>query len=163
MGFRIRFLADDNISLGQELSKCNGNRQVALGVITIGDFNERFEALLGFWGKDDYQAHWQDALGRILRREEISCLITSMADPKTANFITWWPLYREGSAVIVQNHIFFLKDAKGKFDSKNPYTFVQRYRSVNADGQPISQWITSVEDIQEFVREISGTGGVSEK
>jgi hypothetical protein len=151
MGFTIRFLKSDEYPPGKKLVYEANNKKLCLGKITIGDFEETFESSLNFWSKDKYEAQWHDAIIRITEGEDMSCLITSMYDPLLANFLTWWPLYREGRKIIVQNHLFFLEEAKGHFDPENPYAYVKKYEAINEDGEKISQWVTSIDEIREFL------------
>ena len=85
-----------------------------LGRITVGDFTESFHVALDFWSPRDYRASWKRALGRLLSADVIdSCLIASVGDPETANFVTCWPLYRCKEKVYVQNSIIFLDQLEG--------------------------------------------------
>jgi hypothetical protein len=39
--------------------------------------------------------------------------MTSMTDPRTSNFLVYWPMYREGEDVYIQNAIIFLDEIAG--------------------------------------------------
>jgi hypothetical protein len=122
-----------------------------LGLIIIGDFEERFEASLSYWSVKDYQRHWWQALERIKAGEIKSSLITNMYDPQTANFILWWPLYRDGQDVFVQNHVVPMDEINGTFDPVNPYVHVRDRETVNEDGKRISEWKTTVAEIEDYL------------
>jgi hypothetical protein len=79
------------------------NRLMREGVIRIGGFSEAFEASLVYWTEDDYLQQWQQALARLFAGYEHSCLISSIDDPKQARFLIWWPIYRVGDRVYIQN------------------------------------------------------------
>ena len=151
MSFSIQFLNLDDYSPEQRKYYLGKKHNLCLGEITIGGFDEVFESSLAFWSKNEYEVQWKDALARIVKGSRTSCLITTMNDPRRARFLTWWPLYRDGYNVIVQNHLFFIKDAKGQFDPQRPYSFVKEYERINRDGQEISEWITTVVEIEEFL------------
>ena len=101
MSFFIGFVNDeDAIYDDKERFLC--------GAILLGSIEERFLVPLSYWQPIDYEKHWRDALQRILAGEKTSCLITSMYDPSLANFIVWWPMYRVGELIFVQNQILSL-------------------------------------------------------
>ncbi|MDX9742103.1 MAG: hypothetical protein RBT81_13150, partial [Gammaproteobacteria bacterium] len=56
-------------------------KRLAVGTITIGAFTERFEAPLDYWTCKAYEAHWREAVRRIVIGRRRSALITSMLDP----------------------------------------------------------------------------------
>ena len=114
MHFSISFLPERVTSL-------NRGEKAAYGIIQIGDFQERFISSLNFWRIDDYKKHWRKALERVVGGEDRSCLITSLTNPKRANFITWWPIYRKGDSLYFQNQCFFLEKLKTDFDPDDPY------------------------------------------
>ncbi len=122
-----------------------------LGAIRISDFEERFEASLSFWSSADYIAHWRVSLERTINGAEKSCLITSMYDPKSANFIFYWSLYLEDQTVYVQNHLLFLDEINGAFIPMRAYEHVPERRTVSEDGEKISEWKMPIDAIKEFL------------
>jgi len=62
----------------------------------------------------------------------------------------WWPLYRINDQVFVQNHILFFDQLDVPFDPTNPYESV-RPRTTIEDGQEVSEWRVTIEDLQSFV------------
>ena len=122
--------------------------------ITIGDFTERFEASLEFWSKNDYRCHWRTSIRRLTELSELhnkSCLITSLTDPKSANFLFWWPIYRIGDCAYFQNQVLFLDQIVGRFDPNNPYGFVSDRMTVSQVGSPISEWSVPVSSLSRFL------------
>jgi hypothetical protein len=80
-------------------------------------------------------------------------LITTLYDPANANFIFWWPMYRRGEDILVQNQMLLLMEIEELLDPDNPYSFISEYESSNEDGEKISEWKISVEDISRFLEE----------
>jgi hypothetical protein len=116
------------------------------GKIMIDDFEEVFEASLSFWTPEDYERHWKAALKILLEGTDKSCLITSMYDPKTANFLFWWPLYRNDQIVYIRNQILFFDKIAVDFDTTRPYQFVPDRRP----NKQVSEWNIGVEQIRAF-------------
>ncbi len=145
MAFSICFL-DEVVSMDRDMS------ELRLGLIVIGDFEERFEASLSYWAVEDYQKQWKQALERIIAGEPKSSLITSMHDPQNANFVTWWLLYRDGQQVHVQNQLLFMDQISGPYDLANPYVYIPDRETVDEDGNRISEWRTTIAEIEEFLK-----------
>ena len=80
----------------------------------------------------------------------VACLMTSMTDPVTSNFLICWPLYREGEDVYVQNAIVLLDEIEGRFDPGAPWGSVEPRLGVDDDGNRISEWATSMGSLREF-------------
>lgn len=127
--------------------------KASLGLIKIGSFQERFSASLMYWNAEDYERHWKQAVARIIKSSAVSCLITSMLDPATANFIFWWPMYCEGDTVFIQNQILFLDQLPSPFDEHAPFSHVPERKILSEDGEKISEWFVSIKDLESFLRE----------
>lgn len=123
----------------------------SLGIIEIGSFKERFIASLMYWSADDYRRHWKQAIERVLQSSTVSCLITSMLNPKTASLVFWWPMYRVNDTVFIQNHILFFETLQSPFDERNPFSFVPVRRTVDEDGNKISEWSVRISDLEGFL------------
>ncbi len=147
MSFSITFIEDNQDNRNKAHVK-----EMQRGTIVIGEFKETFESPLLFWSVSDYQAHWKQALERIVSGALNSCLITSIYDPGISNFWIWWLLYREGQMVYIQNHLLFLERLKSVLDPLNPYIHIPERRVINEDGQQISEWQTSIKAIEQFLR-----------
>lgn len=63
-----------------------GRDRPAVGSIHLGGFHERFESSLEYWSIADYRDHWRRALGHITTGSGRTALISSMGDPRQANF-----------------------------------------------------------------------------
>lgn len=125
--------------------------EVRFGEIVLGEYVERFEAPTSYWTAEDYQEHWKQAIERIVGGEEKSCLITSMYDPELANFIFWWPIFREGTKVFVQNQVLFLKDDKTPLNPLNPFASIKDRQTLTEDGLLISEWEISISELEFFL------------
>jgi hypothetical protein len=139
--FEIRFLS------APETPAPSGS---AYGEIRIGSFRERFESDLSFWSTSDYERQWRTGASRILQTDR-AALITSMGDPSSANFIRWWPMYRQGEMVIFHEHLLFLEELTTPFDPEMTEKFVRDRETLTEDGQPISEWTTSLDTIRAFL------------
>ncbi|MGH3294143.1 MAG: hypothetical protein ACRDP7_20280 [Trebonia sp.] len=123
----------------------------AFGSITIGDFMETFRVPLGFWEESDYRRSWRQAFEVLSANlHSTSCLMTSMTDPRNSNFLTCWPMYREGEDVYIQNAIIFLDEIEGAFDPAAPWGYVAPRHGIDEDGNKISEWTTSMDSLREF-------------
>jgi hypothetical protein len=135
----------------QEAGEGNGDSAVASGRIVIGDFTETFRIPLGFWDESDYRRSWRRAFEVLnANPHATSCLMTSMTDPGTSNFLTCWPMYREGEDVYIQNALIFLDEIEEDFDLATPWDSVRPREAIDEDGNKISEWITSMGSLREF-------------
>jgi hypothetical protein len=129
--------------------------RVAYGKIVISDFQETFAASLAFWTRDDYDRHWRKALEKLISGADRSALITDYVEPPaypySGGYLFWWPLYRDGDTVYVQSQILFFDQLSQPFSPENPWDSVRDRQVVNGDGQNISEWATTVGDIQYFL------------
>jgi hypothetical protein len=121
------------------------------GFIQLNAYRERFVAPLVYWTVADYRQQWGDGIRRILDGQPRSCLITSMRDPRSANFIQWWPLYRVDDSIYVQNQLLFFAALQGPFVPTDPYPHVSERRTRSEDGEPISEWRVRAADIEQFL------------
>ncbi len=117
------------------------------GVIKIGDFEERFEVSTEFWTPARYESQWAEALSRLGPNSPKSCLITSITDPATANFLFWWPTYLVGQSLHFQNHVLFFSELKGTFDPNNPYPHIPDRSTTSETGEQISEWVIPFSDV----------------
>jgi hypothetical protein len=124
----------------------------ALGSLSLGAFLEDFHASLSYWDRDRYLAQWREGLDRLVNGEIRSAVVTSMYDPRIADYIFWWPMYAIGDSIHLQNQILFLNDLGEPFDEAEPYRFVRERETISEDGQPISEWTVSLSDIETFLR-----------
>ncbi|MEU6826736.1 hypothetical protein ABZ921_39550 [Streptomyces atriruber] len=128
------------------------NGTTAVGRISVGDFSENFPMDLSYWSADDYRDSWVRALRRVDGQSEVdSCLVTSITDPATANFVFCWPVYRRGTDVYVQNSIIFLGELAEEFRPTEPWLSVEPHSTVDEDGNEISEWRTTIGEVRDFL------------
>ncbi len=129
----------------------------AVGEIVLGDFREAFVASLSFWTKKQYEAHWREALNRMVRNVSPSCLITEIYEPGYGHFGFWWPMWRRGHEILVHHQGLLLMEGDEPFDPNNPYGFIQEYYRINEDGHKLSEWRVSVDEISTFLEQAGWT------
>ncbi len=120
-------------------NECRGS-DVCLGQIVLGSFVEKIEAPLEYWNIEQYEHHWGNAVELAVESGVDSCLITSITDPASANHISWWPLYVNGSDLRVQNQLLFLDELDASFDISRPELSLRQRETVSDLGEPISEW-----------------------
>ncbi|MCX4452872.1 hypothetical protein OOK58_12335 [Streptomyces sp. NBC_01728] len=126
------------------------------GRIVVGDFTEAFPMDLTFWDSEHYEKSWANALRRLEGADvATSCLVSSITDPKTANFVFCWPLYRIRDDVFAQNSLIILNELDNAFDPESPWLSVGPREIVDEDGNKISEWRTDIGTVREF-RAVSG-------
>lgn len=131
----------------------------AIGRIVIGDFDDAFEADLSYWSGADYRRSWSTAIEHLLGGADVSCLVTSLPEPSTANFVFTWPLYREGGTVYVQNKILFLEELGEPFQPEEPWLSIGPRNTTTEEGWEISQWETTLPDLRDYLsRQKENTG-----
>ncbi len=136
---------------------------VAVGKIRLGDYCEAFHAELGFWVIEDYEKSWETALNRLVDGTSTSCLVASLTDPQTSNFVVTWPLYRSGDEVYIQNRYLFLEQLEHDFDPAAPWESVSPRSVVNEDGDQISEWQVRVADVRAFLKKKKWIHGMEPK
>ncbi|WP_328411548.1 hypothetical protein OG542_15905 [Streptomyces violaceus] len=131
----------------------------AVGRITVRDFGESFPMDLTYWDVENYQASWIRALRRLERGDgATSCLISSITNPATSNFVFCWPLYKFADIIYVQSSIIFLEELDQAFVPDEPWRCVGPRSTVDEDGNEISEWQATVDEVREFLHRASGVG-----
>ena len=148
MSFSIKFIRDS-------ITDLEPGEKAKYGRITLGAFRERVFISLDYWTVTDYRRHWHQAVKRIVKGSKFSCLITSMDDPTTAKYITWRPMYRVRDTIYVQDHMLFLDSLPIPFDVENPFKSVPPRKTVNEEGEQISEWSVPLSDVEVFGHRLS--------
>ena len=60
-------------------------------------------------------------------------------------------MYCEGHDVFLQNHLLFLDQIDGVFDPSQPYAHIPSRETVSEDGEPISEWKITLDDLMLFL------------
>lgn len=74
--------------------------------------------------------------------------MTGMLDPKTANFLIWWPTWRIGDIVYFQNQILFMNLIRAGFNDNALENYIPKRMTMTDKGEKISEWSVSVKDIR---------------
>lgn len=148
MTFSIHFIRD-------KATDITPGEKAKYGRITLGNYTERFFVSLEYWSVTDYRRHWYEAINRIVKCSRVSSLITSMDNPTTAKYIEWRPMYRIRDNLYIQDHLLFLKTLRTPFDEKNAFKSVPPRKTVNEEGEPISEWSVPLSDVEKFWRKLS--------
>lgn len=115
------------------------------GQIEIADFIEYFDSPLDWWSVKDYELQWKEGLERLLDYDT-SCLVVAINNPHCRKFIEWWPMYKIGNKIHIQNHIIIDSIYEQRIGNKSfaiqtCYSFIPQYRSHTEDGNKISEWV----------------------
>lgn len=133
---------------------------IGRGRIQLGDFEEAFEISFEYWSPEEYEQQWLNALHRLLTEGGMSALITSVTDPESANFLWWWPAYRDDEVVVFQNAVLLLDDLRESFELSRYEEFIPPREQRTEDGEPISEWHVSTSDVYDFLAQAdAGRGG----
>jgi CdiI N-terminal domain len=125
----------------------------AVGRIVIGDFEETFTMPLSYWSASDYRRSWRQAFDVLESGPNAkSCLMVSMTDPETSNFLTCWPMYRDVEAVYIYNAIILLDELEVNFDAREPWASIGPRYTIDEDGNKISEWETSMDSLRDFFK-----------
>ncbi len=129
--------------------------EFSLGTFVLGSKTEGFHASFDYWQPDDYEKQWREAIGLIVNGADRAALITEMPTPSEANFIRWWPMWRFGDCVKLNEQILFMKQLEPPFDFENPYVHVDNYQEYDDDGEHISVWDIPLQDFIDFLQKTS--------
>lgn len=150
MAFSIHFL-----NVATEYPYDDPSTEAARGAIILGDFREEFLASLHEWTKEDYCRQWKRSIKSLLEGNEKAVLITEYGTPaRHASHLVWWVLYRKEENVLVQNQLFFFDDLKGEFNVDRAAEFVNEYQSHSDEGARVSEWPVSMDEVQDFARQL---------
>ena len=119
----------------------------------LADFKEEFLASLREWTRDEYRRQWTRSIRAVLAGDAKAVLITTYNSPSVASHLEWWALYRKEGSVVFQNHLLFFDQITGEFVVNRAAEFLKEYRAINEEGVPISEWIVSLDQLQEFVEQ----------
>ena len=128
-----------------------GDVNAARGLITLGDHAQGFASALDLWGRRDYEAQWMAAARRLLEGEDRSAFFTSVRDPATVEHLQWWPVWREGERLYVQEHLLMLKQLEPPFNLSDPFVHIHERQQISEGGHRISEWRLRLADMAEFV------------
>ena len=141
-----------NFSIQFMNKKIQGELDVLrVGKIIMNNYSETFQSSLSYWNESDYMNQWKNGIKYIIDGHKKSCLVTSMFDPKVANYIFLWLLYLENNVVHIQNQVLFLNDLNESFNEDRIYSYISEREIIDEDGNSISEWDVKVNDFEEFL------------
>jgi hypothetical protein len=131
-----------------------GEFSCCFGKITIFQNNclepfwETFMVALDYWSINDYRQQWREGLERI-KTHDISCLVASVYNPRNGARVVWWPLYKEGNQIFIQNELIagdeYVKWIGHKiFSPETCYNFVTPRVTETPEGYRVSEWAITV-------------------
>lgn len=131
-----------------------------MGKIQVDGFEEEFELTLDYWSKEHYEKQWKTQIQRLINSENniIIGLMTWMHKPGVKDNYRSWVLYREGKRVFVQEILFPANNPLPCFDENESLINAPEREEVTEEGEKISQWETSVADLEAFVKNSGGNG-----
>ena len=125
--------------------------QAVYGKILIEDYTETFFASLVCWTPAQYEQHWREACQRLIDGRQDSALICSYVESSLSEFLVWWPLYRDGQVVHVQNELLIYSQLSKPFSIEDPWSSIRERRIATDDGSAISEWDTTIQSIHELL------------
>lgn len=137
-----------SIDLGKQLTKQYNDPVFTGHIHGIDGLDEAFHASNSYWSRNQYFDQWRRAIQFILEGNDKACFITSMYNPKSANFIVCWPLYREKNKIYLQNHYIELKKMNKNFDIDNIHLFIED----RVKDDETSEWIIPLEDFKKLFK-----------
>lgn len=127
-----------------------GERLFSWGRITLGHFQDEFQAPLYDWAPGDYAAHWLASAERLVAGAPVAVFLTHMMGPDAAYYVGW-PAWRDGDRVWVQERLFLREQLNGAFDPEYPEVHVGPRQELSPEGARISQWHVRLPDVAAFV------------
>jgi hypothetical protein len=143
MPFSISFL-------DEEPFREKGMDPAARGLLSVGEWKEEFYSSLFIWTPAQYEEQWRNAIEVLLNGGTKSALITEYLTPDVSTHLVWWPMYREGPTVRLQNHLLFFDQLEMPFSAKALYASLRDRELVSETGEPISEWSCDVDDLARF-------------
>ena len=107
---------------------------------------EEFDADLGIWDRSLYEHHWLAAARRIVEDGRSSTAFF------TTTFQSFWPMWRRGDHLHVQERLLIRATLIVPFDPADLYSQIGLYRRYSEPGVPLSEWRMKVGDLNAFIR-----------
>ena len=127
------------------------------GEITLGEHVERFESPTYLWPVERYEHQWLDAARRLVDGAPSTAFFTAVHAPDDTEYHRWWVMWREGHQVHVQEHLLLVDQLPLPLVLSNPYRAIQPREQISDEGDPISEWSLTVDDLTEFVARRAGS------
>ena len=125
-------------------------RRHAQGELTLDRDRAGFQSDLGSWSMREYEAHWRDAIARLMSGKSSSLLVTSYRGPGAGHHVGW-PIWREGPTACFQERIFFADELPGPFDPATAYELVGERTTIDEDGDRRAEWRVPLAQLAAFL------------
>ena len=155
---RERLAMFDIYLTDEAVPESDGN--AVYGHIRIEDYAETFIASLACWTPAQYEKHWREACQRLIDGRQDSAVICSYVESSLSEFLVWWPLYRDGQVVHVQNELLIYSQLSKPFSIEDPWSSIRERRIATDDGSAISEWDTSIQSIHELLERKQSAAGM---
>jgi hypothetical protein len=137
---------------GEPIDGLDPGSKAVYGKITIGDFSEDILIGLARWNPARYEQQWKAAVARLVEGADRSALIVEYVEPQHSYYVMLWPMFREDKTVYIQNRMLFLNQLSGPFSAEAPWNSIEKRKTVGSKGQRISEWVTNVENLRDFLK-----------
>lgn len=128
------------------------NNPFCIGIITIGDFYEKFFISLNTWSLNEYKKQWREGLERI-KTHDSSCLVADISIRKRDVFMQIYYLYKIDNKIFVRYQMpypkLFKKMSKGlpSFNINTCYQYVPSFKLKDNDGNTLETWEADLDGI----------------
>ncbi len=116
-------------------------------LLIIDDFCENLRVPIEYWSIEEYKKQWHEGLER-LKYKNSSCIVTSVYNPQIKPWVSYWPMWKVGSKLYIENHYFLYENYKKNIKNR-PFTISTCYKyipsksSIKAKIKP-SIWIVDL-------------------
>ncbi|CAN1209524.1 hypothetical protein TUMEXPCC7403_04830 [Tumidithrix helvetica PCC 7403] len=122
------------------------------GMITLGDFSEKFISSLCDWNEENYTRHWIKSSERILYDSDRTLFITSIIDSPFTYQLDCWVAYKIGEIAYIQNELiipetYFIPNG---FNSGDLYSYIRDRDICFDDSNKISEWVVPLRWIEDY-------------
>ena len=119
------------------------------GTISLGNYSEEFLAAAWLWDAPTYEHQWRAAARALIAERDRSGFVTSFIHPDAHHNVIW-PAWRVGHLIYVQNHLLLRDLLPNVLDVDHIHRFVGERRTLGEDGQPISEWVVTLDEVAAF-------------
>lgn len=138
--FDIAFIGSETESLRDFL----GPGTVGLrGKVVLGDYSEEFVALIGSWGRAEYERHWREAAARLVAGADRTAFFTSAFEDR-------WTMWRHGDGIVVQEHFLSAPGFPEPFDPGDLYEHIGDL-PTDPSQRRVSEWTISIDAVEGFL------------
>jgi CdiI N-terminal domain len=134
----------------------DANTPGASGLLTMGNSKERFCSSLYHWSKRDYESQWRNAINVLLNESFKAALIVEYTGTDASSHLEWWPMYKVGDTVYLQNQLLFYNQLPEPFSLQRPFIYLRNRETTDQAGLPISEWLVRLSEVERFAASAAG-------